>query len=271
MRLVNVGGAPGRAPAVVPGAVREVQAAHRRQGLAGDADRRLVLGVPDDDAGVVPPLLHPLGVLLDERLDLVAVVLAERPDGELVLHDQALFVGNAVPQFGRESDAVPARVPVHAAEGADEVADPFLPPRQVAALRVLEESVDAYIRSAQHVGLAVEHGQSGPGVEAEGSHAETGAQHVGAGVRLQFVEERVLRRPEAAILDGDSQVDRAFGAGGQVGRRGLGSADLAPALDFAHRKAHRRPGCRAGVLQQRHHAHGLAFDVGHGLHADNVR
>ena len=47
------------------------------------------------------------------------------PDGKLVLDQDAFLVGDLVPQFRRETDAVAEAVPVHLLEAAVQLADPF--------------------------------------------------------------------------------------------------------------------------------------------------
>ena len=94
------------------------------------------------------------------------------PHGKLVLDHQAFLVGDAIPHLGRKADAIAGRIPVHAAEAADHLPHPVLAPRLVAPQRVLEEAIDADVRAAEVIGLAVEHRPLGLRVERETPHAE---------------------------------------------------------------------------------------------------
>ena len=172
---------------------------HRLQGLAGLGRLALVLRVPDDHARMVPPLAHPLGVLGDDLLGLrVLRRLAQQPDGELVLDQEAHLVGDVVPQLRRKADAVADRVPVHALELLVEPPDPLRPPGLVAPLGVLEEAVGTDVGAAHEVRLAVEDRPC----RSPGRTGTTACRSASRPCRrrcsTELVEERVLRRPEPA-------------------------------------------------------------------------
>ncbi len=143
VRLEAIAGDRGRHVAVVPRPVREVEPAHvgdRRPGLVGQG---FVAGVPDDHARMVPALAHPLCILAGQLILLqlrrpvrpIAV-----PDRELVLDQDPQLVGNVIPLFGREADAVAQAVPVHVLDPLMEQPHPVRVPGTGLAFAVLEES-----------------------------------------------------------------------------------------------------------------------------------
>ena len=135
------------------------------------------------------------------------------PDGKLVLDHQSRFVRNVVPAIGREADAVAGRVPVHPPERPVQTPHPLLAPRPIAAGRVLEEAIDADVRAAQVIGAAIEHRPLRLGIEGERPHAESRGKRVAGRGHVEPIQERVLRRPQPATLDGHAQLDRLLLAG----------------------------------------------------------
>ena len=110
VRFAAIGQTLRLAPAVLPGPIRLVQPPDRANRLARLVRDTLVLPVPNHHAGMVPSLPHPLRVLRDDlRRHGVLVQLAPKPDGKLVLNQEAFLVGDVVPEFRRETDAIAER------------------------------------------------------------------------------------------------------------------------------------------------------------------
>ena len=215
VRFAAIGHALRLAPAVLPRPMRVVQPAHGANGLARLVRDALVLPVPNHDAGMVPSLPHPLRVLRDDlrRHEFFGRVAAAGPDGKFVLNQEAFLVGDVVPEFGRETDAIAERVPVHLAEFLVQATNPVGPPRQVAAQGVLEEAVDADVAAAHEVDFVVEHHAVRLRVAVKTPHAEAGGRAVAAGCHNEPVEERLVGRPELAEWYLEKRNDRLIFTG----------------------------------------------------------
>ena len=184
----------------------------------------------------------------------VGAAFAVAPDGELVLQQNARFVGDVQPLLRRRSDAHAEGVPVHLlGDLHEEPSHPGLVPRQPAALRIAEEAVQGDARPAQVDDLAVEHRPAVRRAEAELAHAEAGCATVAAAARVEHVKERVVRAPEHGSGHGHGLRDRFLFAGRQGDFFPHGPADRLSALPrLQAMRNHGDPG-RPGVRQPRLH------------------
>jgi hypothetical protein len=172
MRFDAVGVGLGLRPTIVPRAIRAIQSAHGLERQAGLRRNAFVLRIPDDDGRMIPTLLHPGGVLGNDLgggriLRALVAFASKQPDGELVLDQDAHFIGDVVPELRREADAVAERVPAHFLDPLVEPANPVGAPGPVVAFRVLEEAVEGDIAAPQEVRLAIEHRATAGGIEVE--------------------------------------------------------------------------------------------------------
>ena len=242
--------------------------------LAGLDGAALVLRVPDHHAGMVPSLPHPLGVfgndllgVRDFRAPCPAARWGTRPGSESPLRRRCRTRSPAENRCssGSSSSACVLNCLV-------QPADPVGPPRQVAALGVLEEAVDAVtLVPRMIVRLAVEHRPLRLRVETEATACRSGpsrrrcpcrpSTRTGTGPRATRAGSRrsgssrrpSFARPAATCVCGSpGRTDRL--AACRLAHLHVGSeiARLLAGLDFGH------------------HPHGLARHVGHGLHVDDV-
>ena len=209
-------GTNGRVIAVLPRAIGEVESAHGGDDLfAEHGVERLVVGVPDGDARMIPVVAHPLTIFADHlrgieaHLIVRAVPAAAGPHEIFVLDQQAGLVGDFEPAIGRRADAEAEGVPVHLLGDFDEeFAHPFFVPGQDSAFRILEETVQRDVGSAQEVRTAVEVGAAGGGLEVELAHAEAGGGRVTAGGGFEHVKVGVFGRPELRVRHRDRSASR---------------------------------------------------------------
>ena len=196
-------------PAILPRAVGQIQMPHRLESFAGFVRDAFILGVPDDHARMVPALAHPFGIL---RNDLFADGLlrrvTEQPDGKFILNQEALFVGDVVPNLRRKTDAISNRIPMHTFEFPVQPSHPFGPPGFVAPPGVLEEAIDTHIRAPHKIRLAVQNGPPGFAVESKRAHPESRSRVIARRPKLQFVKKRILRGPQMTIRNRNRKVNR---------------------------------------------------------------
>ncbi|MBA7709388.1 hypothetical protein ES703_118305 [subsurface metagenome] len=74
-------------PAVIPRTIRQIQMPYRGNSLTGLLGNALILGVPDNNARMIPSLAHPLGIF---RNDFFAYGIfrcfTKQPDRKLILN-----------------------------------------------------------------------------------------------------------------------------------------------------------------------------------------
>ena len=221
---------------------------------------------------MVPPFLHPFGVLLDQLVALqLRWPLVPLPDGEFILNEHAFLIRDAIPRLRRETDAVTQRVPMHPLERPMQAPHPILPPGAVGALRVFEEPVQRHVATAQEIRAAIQHRAARLMVEAKLPHAKTSAQGVRAGARFQLVQEGILWRPQPAMANRETHFHSLLGVAVEHDWFGEALAGEPTRARLAHLEAQLRGGLRAGVAHDRLHANSLAGNLGRNLHADDVR
>ena len=197
------------AVAVVPGTIREIHRPHLFEGRPGLRTQCFIAGVPDCQAGMIPSLADPFRIFRRQLADrqFLGHVAAE-PDRELVVDEDAHLVGDVVPGLRREADAIAQAIPVHVLDALVQQPDPILIPRQLAALAVLEEAVERDVAAAHEIRFAVEHRPARRRIELELPHPEPRPERVRPAAGFQRIEERVFGRPEPAVRQGDSDVER---------------------------------------------------------------
>ena len=95
---------------------------------------------------------------------------------------------------------------------------------------------------------------------------------IGVGARggIEFVEVRLFRRPEAAVLDGDAELDRLLLVAGELDGGGFARAGLLAARDRVDFGADAGLGRLARVSDDGLDADRLRRDFGDRLDADDV-
>ncbi len=192
---------------VVPRSIGEVQVSDPQEGIAGFLAARFIAGVPNGHARMVPLLAQPLGVFQSQFIDghrlrhIPAV-----PDREFVLNQNAFLIGDVIPAFRGQADAISDAVPMHLFDAPMELAHPVLVPWQRAALRILEEAIEGEVGAAHEIRLAIEHRSAGVGIEPKLAHPETRLEFVALRAHRDAVKERIFRRPQMAVLDWDGHV-----------------------------------------------------------------
>ncbi len=111
-----------------------------------------------------------------------------------------------------------------------------------------KKPVQRHVAAAHEVGPAVEDRAAGRRIEAETPHAEAGRKHVGFSARLQFVEERILRRPQVAVANRYRGLPLPLGAVADGGDLAVALAHNLAARRLANRKMQLREQRRGRIM-----------------------